>query len=146
MQGNSAETTANLGAGPSLTLTPAAASQSHPAHPQTGGKLRHGRASLQKILLPQALARAVRHPDRVLFHRQLQNPVMQHFRRTSFPGTGRVQEASSSLSRGTLKNFPGKVQDFAVQRATQAGAIGGAAAGQTGTPALKDGLTRFSAY
>ena len=76
-------------------------------------------------------------------YRQLQNPVMP-LSPDQLPSTGRVQEAEQLAA--TLKNFSGKVQDFAVQRATQAGAIAGAAAGQTGTPALKDGLTRFSAY
>ena len=61
-------------------------------------------------------------------YRQLQNPVMP-LSPDQLPSTGRVQEAEQLAA--TLKNFSGKVQDFAVQRATQAGAIAGAAAGQT---------------
>ncbi len=76
-------------------------------------------------------------------YRQLQSPVMP-LSPDQLPSTGRVQEAEQLAA--TLKDFSNKTFDYVKQRNTQAGAIAGAAAGATGTPALREGLNRFSAY
>ncbi len=76
-------------------------------------------------------------------YRQLQNPVMP-ISPDQLPSTGRAQEAETLAA--ALKDFSGKAQGVYNKEASQAGAIAGAAMGNAGTPELKTGLMRFTAF
>jgi hypothetical protein len=76
-------------------------------------------------------------------YRQLQSPV-EPMPGGAVPTSGRTAEAEELSA--AFKQFSGEAGQLATKANTQAGAIAGAVAGQSGTPALKEGLTRFTAY
>jgi hypothetical protein len=76
-------------------------------------------------------------------YRQLQNPV-DPMGADSLPGSGKAGLAGE-LSNA-FQQFQGVTKNVADKANVQAGSLAGAAAGATGTPGYKEGLTRFTAY
>lgn len=76
-------------------------------------------------------------------YRSLQSPV-EPIPAGAVPGSGKSAEAEELAA--AFKQFSGEAGNIATKANIQAGSIAGAAAGQSGTPALKEGLTRFNAY
>lgn len=74
-------------------------------------------------------------------YRELQAPEQVN---TDLPDNGAAARAAAL--GGLFKEFEGISGDIANKAATQAGAIAGAASGNTGAPDYKQGLARFTAY